>query len=105
MQRSVPKTDGAAFGSALDVGPGVLRCHPALDVSPGTSPSSRAPLLSVLGRTVGWRGHMFEQYERGDSPGFGLSTLGPRLTRQAHSRQHRKAVFGVGEQRRPSFRV
>jgi citrate synthase len=73
LQEVAPDADGTAFArAAQEVGPDLLGRHPAVDfalVALGHAldlPSEAPLLLFVLGRTVGWTGHMIEQYEDGD---------------------------------------
>ncbi len=65
-----PEAEGTAFARvAQEVGPDLLDRPPAFDfalvaLGEALSLPPRAPLmLFVLGRTVGWVGHMLEQYE------------------------------------------
>lgn len=71
LQHNVPDAAGTAFATAgQEVGPDLLDRPPAFDfalVALGTALSlpPKAPLiLFVLGRTVGWVGHMIEQYDQ-----------------------------------------
>lgn len=72
LQTVAPNSSGAAFGSvAAEVGPNLLGRPPALDFAlvalrRALNLPPDAPLLFVLGRTVGWVGHMIEQYQQGD---------------------------------------
>ncbi|PSQ97122.1 MAG: hypothetical protein BRD55_04255 [Bacteroidetes bacterium SW_9_63_38] len=73
LQEVAPDADGTAFArAAQEVGPDILGHPPAVDfalVALGralTLPSEAPLLLFILGRTVGWTGHMVEQYEDGD---------------------------------------
>lgn len=73
MQAVVPDANGTAFAEAAQsVGPALLGRPPAVDfalVALGRAldlPPDGPLLLFVLGRTVGWTGHMIEQYEDGD---------------------------------------
>ena len=73
LQEIAPDADGTAFArAAQEVGPDLLDRPPAVDfalvaLGHALSLPSEAPLLLfILGRTVGWTGHMIEQYEDGD---------------------------------------
>lgn len=73
LQNVAPDADGTAFArAAQEVGPDLLGRVPAVDfalVALGHAlnlPSEAPLLLFTLGRTVGWTGHMIEQYEDGD---------------------------------------
>lgn len=71
LQQDVPDTTGTAFATAAqEVGPALLDRPPAFDfalvaLGEALSLPPKAPLmLFVLGRTVGWVGHIMEQYEQ-----------------------------------------
>lgn len=73
LQTVAPNSSGAAFGSvAAELGADLLGRPPALDFAlvalrrALNLPSEAPLLLFVLGRTVGWVGHMIEQYQQGD---------------------------------------
>jgi citrate synthase len=73
LQEVAPNADGTAFArAAQEVGPDLLDRPPAVDFALVTLghalalPSEAPLLLFILGRTVGWTGHMIEQYEDGD---------------------------------------
>ena len=73
MQAVVPDTDGTAFAEAAQaVGPDLLDRPPAVDFALVALaralglPAEGPLLLFVLGRTVGWTGHLIEQYADGD---------------------------------------
>ena len=73
LEDRVPETRGTAFAAAArEVGPELLDRRPALDfalvvLAEALTLPAHAPLsLFALGRTVGWTGHMIEQYEQED---------------------------------------
>lgn len=70
LETVAPDTNGTAFAiAAREVGPDLLDRPPALDfalVALGRAldlPREASLLLFALGRTVGWTGHLIEQYE------------------------------------------